>query len=250
MADEHDVAVSVECTEMMKRFKSGSGSLTAINAVTLRVEPGSMVAVTGASGSGKSTLLHLIGAIEQPDSGSITVGGTDLTRLRRAGLTAYRRTVGFVFQRYHLLPTLTALDNVIAPVMPYRVQFDKAARARELLAAVNLAGREMALPAGLSGGEQQRVALARALMASPRLLLADEPTGNLDSRSGDAVLDLLADLRQDFPMTILIATHEQHVAARCDRLVRLRDGALVDDIDLRDGQSAEETLARVARLHL
>jgi putative ABC transport system ATP-binding protein len=141
------------------------------------------------------------------------------------------------------------MDNVIAPVMPYRVRFDKVTRARELLAAVNLAGREMALPAQLSGGEQQRVALARALMASPRLLLADEPTGNLDSRSGDAVLDLLVSLRRDFPMTILIATHEQHVAARCDRLLRLRDGALADDIDLRQGPSAEETLARATRLH-
>ena len=248
MADENDLPVPVECTGLVKRFTSGGGPITAINEVTLRVEPGSMVAVTGASGSGKSTLLHLIGAIEQPDSGSITVGGTDLTKLRRGGLTAYRRKVGFVFQRYHLLPTLTALDNVIAPVTPYRVRFDKVTRARELLAAVNLSGREMALPAQLSGGEQQRVALARALMASPRLLLADEPTGNLDSRSGDAVLDLLVDLRRDFPMTILIATHEQHVAARCDRLVRLRDGVLTDDIDLRQGPSAEETLDRVVRL--
>jgi putative ABC transport system ATP-binding protein len=249
MADEDKAPVSVECTSLVKRFKSGGGSITAVNAVTLRVEPGSMVAVTGASGSGKSTLLHLIGAIEQPDAGSVTVDGTDLTRLRRAGLTAYRRTVGFVFQRYHLLPALTALDNVIAPVMPYRVRFDKVTRARELLAAVNLAGRETALPAQLSGGEQQRVALARALMAAPRLLLADEPTGNLDSRSGEAVLDLLTDLRGDFPMTILIATHEQHVAARCDRLLRLRDGVLADDIDLRQGPSAEETLARATRLH-
>jgi putative ABC transport system ATP-binding protein len=248
MTDERDAPVPVECTGLVKRFASGGGSITAINAVTLRVEPGSMFAVTGASGSGKSTLLHLIGAIERPDSGSLTVGGADLTRLRRAGLTSYRRTVGFVFQRYHLLPTLTALDNVITPVMPYRVRFDKVARARELLAAVNLGGREMALPAQLSGGEQQRVALARALMASPRLLLADEPTGNLDSRSGDAVLDLLANLRLDFPMTILIATHEQHVAARCDRLLRLRDGMLADDIDLREGASAEETLARASRL--
>jgi putative ABC transport system ATP-binding protein len=249
VANEND-AVTVDCIDLVKRFRSGGGSITAINAVTLRVEPGSMVAVTGASGSGKSTLLHLIGAIEQPDSGSITVGETDLTKLRRHGLTAYRRHVGFVFQRYHLLPNLTTLDNVIAPVMPYRIRFDKTTRARELLAAVNLAGREMALPADLSGGEQQRVALARALMASPRLLLADEPTGNLDSQSGKAVLELLADLRQDFPMTILIATHEQHVAARCDRLIRLRDGALADDIDLCQGQSAEDTLARVTRLHL
>jgi putative ABC transport system ATP-binding protein len=247
MTVQQDSPVAVECTSLVKRYKSGTGPLLAIRWLSLRVSPGSMVAVTGASGSGKSTLLHLIGAIERPDSGTITVGGHDLSTLSRVQLTGYRRHVGFVFQRYHLLPALTALDNVIAPVLPHRVPYDKTARAHELLAAVGLTGREIALPADLSGGEQQRVALARALMASPRLLLADEPTGNLDSRSGGAVLDLLADLRQDYPMTILIATHDQQVAARCDRLLRLRDGELIDDIDLRGGQSAKEAPTRVAR---
>ena len=209
-----------------------------------------MTAVTGPSGSGKSTLLHLIGAIEHTDAGTIRVDDIELTQLKRAKLTAYRRGVGFVFQRYHLLPTLTALDNVLAPVLPYRVDFDKTARAREMLAAVGLAERERSLPSQLSGGQQQRVAIARALVALPRLLLADEPTGNLDSKTGVEILDLLARLRKEYGMTVLIATHEQHVAARSDRLIRLRDGRVVDDLDLTDGEPAEATLHRATGLRL
>jgi putative ABC transport system ATP-binding protein len=246
--DGRDAAVPVDCVDVVKRFRSGGTTIAAVDRVTLRVAAGSMVAVAGTSGSGKTTLLHLIGAIEPPDAGTITVGGTEITALRRAQRSAYRRGVGFVFQRYHLLHALTALDNVIAPVLPYRVAFDKVERARELLAAVGLAGRESALPADLSGGEQQRVALARALIGSPRLLLADEPTGNLDSQSGVMVLDLLDDLRRAHPMTILIATHEYHVAARCDRLALLRDGALVENLELRGHPDLELALGRLLQL--
>ena len=141
--------------------------VAAADDLSLSIAAGSFVAVTGASGSGKSTLLHLIGAIERPDRGSITSDGTELTRLRGGTLAAYRRTVGFVFQRYNLLPALTALDNVIAPVLPYRTRWNKRDRARELLDAVGLAGREQSLPARMSGGEQQRVAIARALVNQP-----------------------------------------------------------------------------------
>src|SRR5262249_58746313 len=133
---------------------------------------GAFVALTGASGSGKSTLLHLIGAIERPDCGTIISNGEDVTALHGGALAGYRRTVGFVFQSYHLLPALTALDNVIAPVLPYRTQWNKRDRGRELLAAVGLAGREQSLPSRMSGGEQQRVAIARALVNTPSLLLA------------------------------------------------------------------------------
>jgi putative ABC transport system ATP-binding protein len=209
-----------------------------------------MTAITGPSGSGKSTLLHLVGAIEKADSGSIEVDDVELTGLRRSGLSAYRRSIGFVFQRHHLLPTLTALDNAVAPVLPYRVDFDRTARATELLAAVGMAGRDGALPSQLSGGEQQRVAIARALVGRPRLLLADEPTGNLDSKTGGEILDLLIRLRREYGMTMLVATHEQHVAARCDRLVRLRDGRVVDDVDLTHGQTPESTLDRISGLRL
>ena len=171
-----------------------------------------------------------------------------MTALHGAALAAYRRTVGFVFQRYNLLPALTVLDNVIAPVLPYRTRWDKQDRGRQLLAAVGLACRERSLPSRLSGGEQQRVAMARALVNTPSLLLADEPTGNLDSQNAAEILDLLLRLRESNEMTIIIATHDPQVASRCERIIRLRDGAVTDDIDLRDGYSAEEVLRRAGQL--
>lgn len=149
-----------------------------------------------------------------------------MTGLSGRGLAAYRRRVGFVFQRFHLLPTLTALDNVIAPLIPFRTDFDKVARAHELLATVGLADRAAALPSRLSGGQQQRVAIARALINQPALLLADEPTGNLDSQTGTAIVDLLLRLRDEQGTTVIMATHDTAIAARCDRTVQLRDGCL------------------------
>jgi putative ABC transport system ATP-binding protein len=244
------LGAAVELAGVVKRFHTGGADIVAVDDLSMTFEPGTMTAITGPSGSGKSTLLHLIGAVERADSGSITIDGVELTGLRRAGLTGYRRTVGFVFQRYHLLPTLTALDNVVAPVLPYRVRYNKSNRATELLAAVGMAGRERSLPAELSGGQQQRVAIARALMGRPRLLLADEPTGNLDSKTGTDVLDLLLRLRDEYSMTVLIATHEHHIAARCDRLVRLRDGHTVEDVNLTGGHDSQSTLDRISGLRL
>jgi putative ABC transport system ATP-binding protein len=233
---------------LTKQFRAGGASITAVAGLSLTLAPGSSTAVTGASGSGKSTLLHLIGAIERADEGSIVVDGTDVTQSSRRELTAYRRSVGFVFQRYHLLPALTALDNVVAPVLPYRVGYDKVARARGLLDAVGLADRARSLPSQLSGGQQQRVAIARALMGRPRLLLADEPTGSLDSRTGVEIVELLMRLQAEHGMTVLVATHEHHIAARCGRMIRLRDGAVVDDVDLSSGQPAQSTLDRAIGL--
>lgn len=223
----------VQVTGLRKTYGLDTGQqIRAADDLTLTVQPGSVVAVTGPSGSGKSTLLHLIGAIDRPDAGTITVDDTTVTGLRRGQLAQYRRTVGFVFQRYNLLPALTALDNVLAPVLPYRTPYDKQARARELLAAVGLQGRETSLPSRLSGGQQQRIAIARALINTPRLLLADEPTGNLDSTTGTDILRLLLDLRDTHGMTVLLATHDPAIAAHADRLLRMRDGTLIDDIDL------------------
>jgi putative ABC transport system ATP-binding protein len=216
--------------------------------ISLSIAAGTFVAVSGASGSGKSTLLHMTGAIERPDSGAVISDGTDLAQLRGGALAAYRRTVGFVFQRYNLLPALTALDNVIAPVLPYRTRWDKRERARELLAAVGLAGREQSLPARMSGGEQQRVAIARALVSAPSLLLADEPTGNLDTQNAAEIMDLLARLRAERGMTVLLASHDMAVAARAERLIRLRDGVVTDDIDLADGYPADEVIRRAGQL--
>ncbi|MEV8510873.1 ABC transporter ATP-binding protein [Dactylosporangium sp. NPDC051484] len=198
-----------------------------MDGVSAEIEPGSTVALIGSSGSGKSTLLHVIGAIETATSGTVTVNDIEITKLRPRALPSYRRGIGFVFQRYHLLPALTALDNVLAPLLPYRVAFDRVTRARELLAEVGLAGRENALPAQLSGGQQQRVAVARALIGEPDLLLADEPTGNLDSANGTQILDLLLRLRDERAMTILMATHDQQIADRCDRIIRLADGKII-----------------------
>jgi putative ABC transport system ATP-binding protein len=238
----------VAVRDLTKGFRSGDKEIVAVDDVTLAVAAGGVVALTGPSGSGKSTLLHLIGAIDRPDSGTVEVGGQEISTLRRRELVAYRRTVGFVFQRYHLLPALTALDNVLAPVLPYKVDFDRVARARELLAAVGLADRADTLPARLSGGEQQRVAIARALVGRPTLLLADEPTGNLDPTTSAEILDLLLGLRDEYGMTIVVATHERQVAARCDRMVRLRAGRVVDELDLTGGHPPESTLERINTL--
>lgn len=239
----------VHLTDVVKTFQLGGGQpLRAVDDVGFDVAPGSVVALTGPSGSGKSTLLHLIGAIERPDSGTVTVDGLALGELSRGRLADYRRGVGFVFQRYHLLPALTALDNVMAPVLPYRTPYDKVARATELLAAVGLQGRENALPSRLSGGEQQRVAIARALAGEPWLLLADEPTGNLDSTTGSEILDLLFGLRDERGMTIIIATHDPLVASRTDRLLRLRDGRVVDDIPVPPSLPGDRLLQRITSL--
>jgi putative ABC transport system ATP-binding protein len=226
---------TVRLKGVTKRHMLDDGAqLTAADDLCLDVGAGDLVAVTGPSGSGKSTLLHLVGGIDRADAGTITVDDREVTALRGDGLAAHRRHVGFVFQRFNLLGALTARDNVLAPLVPFRTGFDKGARADELLAAVGLAGRERSLPSRMSGGQQQRVAIARALVWEPGLLLADEPTGNLDSRTAADILDLLARVRAEHDTTILLATHDPLVAARCDRLVRLHDGRLTDDVDLRD----------------
>jgi putative ABC transport system ATP-binding protein len=238
-----------ELRDVSKRYGNGQGGqVTAADNVTFTVDAGAFVALTGASGSGKSTLLHMIGAIERPDSGTIISDGTEVTALRGSAQADYRRTVGFVFQRYNLLPGLTALDNVIAPVLPYRTKWDKRERARELLAAVGLSGRERSLPSRMSGGEQQRIAIARALINTPALLLADEPTGNLDSANAAEILDLLTRLRAEHNITILLASHDPQIAARSERLIRLRDGAVIDDIRLTQDRPVEEIIHRISQL--
>jgi putative ABC transport system ATP-binding protein len=239
----------LELRGVCKRYGTGQGGqVTAADNVTFTIEAGAFVTLTGASGSGKSTMLHMIGAIERPDSGVIISNGTEVTALRGAAQADYRRTVGFVFQRYNLLPGLTALDNVIAPVLPYRTRWDKRQRARQLLAAVGLADRERSLPARMSGGEQQRIAIARALINTPALLLADEPTGNLDSANATEILDLLTRLRAEHHMTIILASHDPQIAARAERLIRLRDGAVIDDIQLTRDRPVQDVIRDVGQL--
>ena len=219
---------AVRLDEVSKRYRPAPGQVvTALDRVRLSVEAGSVVALVGPSGSGKSTLLHLVGAMDTADEGRIRVGERELTELSRRDQTVYRRTIGFVFQRLHLLPALTVVDNVAAPLLPRRGAADVVPRARALLDAVGLDGKGDVLPSRLSGGEQQRVAIARALLSDPGLVLADEPTGNLDSATGAAIVDLLLRLREERGMTILVATHDGSVAERCDRIVRLADGRTV-----------------------
>jgi putative ABC transport system ATP-binding protein len=242
-------STALELRGVCKRYGNGQGGqVTAADNVTLAIEAGAFVALTGASGSGKSTLLHLIGALERPDSGVIISNGTEVTALRGAAQADYRRSVGFVFQRYNLLPGLTALDNVIAPVLPYRTSWDKRQRASQLLAAVGLAGRERSLPSRMSGGEQQRIAIARALINTPAVLLADEPTGNLDSGNAAEILDLLTRLRAEQQMTIMLASHDPQIAARAERLIRLRDGAIIDDIQLTQDCPVEDIIRHISQL--
>ena len=238
----------IELRDVRRRFRvDDQQAITALDGVSLEIGSGAAVAVSGPSGSGKSTLLHIVGALDRPDAGTVTVGGRELGAMSRRELAAHRRQVGFVFQRFNLLPALTVVDNVMAPVLPYRVAFDKERRARELLAAVGLEGRETSLPSRLSGGQQQRVAIARALINAPPVLLADEPTGNLDSRTGADIVALLLELRAQRGMTIVVATHDSQVAARCDRVVRLLDGRIHDDVDLTAAADLEATMGRLGR---
>ncbi|GAA2037953.1 ABC transporter ATP-binding protein [Catenulispora yoronensis] len=221
--------MDIELSDAVVEFQAGSAPLRALNGISVRIPSGESVSIVGPSGSGKSTLLHVIGAMEQLTAGSVTVGGRDLSRLRESGLVDHRRRVGFVFQRFHLLPALTVLDNVVAPTLPYRTSFDKRKRARELLAAVGLADRAADLPGRLSGGQQQRVAIARALIGEPGVVLADEPTGSLDSATGREVVDLLLRMRSEYKFSLLISTHDAGLARVCRRRLRLSDGALVGD---------------------
>ena len=222
------LGAEIELRSLGRRYGQGAAAIDALEGVDLSVPAGQAVALVGPSGSGKSTLLHLVGAMDRPTSGSVQVGEHHVETLDRVAAAGYRRRVGFVFQRFHLLAALSALDNVLAPLLPMRLRDDPEPKARALLAEVGLAGRERATPAQLSGGQQQRVAIARALVNDPIVLLADEPTGNLDSATGAEILTLMFRLRDELGTTMLIATHDTAVAARCDRTVHLADGHLAD----------------------
>jgi len=219
--------VSVRALTM--RLASGGRPLTILEDVSLDVERGAAVAVIGPSGSGKSTLLGLIAGLDAPTGGTITVGGVEITRLGEAALARFRRqTIGYVFQSYHLIPTLTAAENVAVPLELAGAR-GVAARTRALLEQVGLGERAHHYPVQLSGGEQQRVALARAVALDPPLLLADEPTGNLDSATGAAIIDLLFALNRERGSTLLLVTHDPALAERTERVVSLRDGRVVGD---------------------
>lgn len=208
---------------LTKTFRQGTNTVTALDDFSMSVEPGEFVAIMGASGSGKSTLLNLIAGITSPDRGSVLIDGDDMTAMRDPHLTRFRRRkIGLVFQAFNLIPTLSAKDNVLLPVLAGAQQGPISAD--ELLARVGLEHRRDHRPDALSGGEQQRVAIARSLISNPSILLADEPTGSLDSVTGQAVCQLLKDLHSDWKRTVIVVTHEPEVAHWADRVVVVRDG--------------------------
>jgi len=221
---EPELSLAVRAAGLTKTYERGTGSVVALDHADLEVRVGEAVALVGPSGSGKSTLLHLVGAMDRPTGGKLVVDGTDLTALKPRQAAKFRQRVGFVFQAFHLLGSISALDNVLVPLLPLGQARQQRRRALELLDRVGLADRAHHLPSELSGGEQQRVAIARALVNHPRVVLADEPTGNLDSATGAEVLELLLKLRSDDGATLIVATHDKDVASMLDRIVHLRDG--------------------------
>ena len=222
----------LDVRRLCKDFASGAARVAAVRGVDLAIERGTLVAITGPSGSGKSTLLHLMGLLDAPDSGAVHLAGTRIDNLPAARRDRIRNTdIGMVFQSYHLLPELNALENVLAPLLVRhgiwewsRVRTAARERARTLLDRFGLAGRLHHKPRQLSGGEMQRVAIARALVAEPRVLLADEPTGNLDEASGAGILDALCELNTRDGLSIVLVTHDAGIARRAERIVRLAAG--------------------------
>jgi putative ABC transport system ATP-binding protein len=217
---------ALEAVDVTRTYRLEDVSVDALRGVSLVVEPGDYVAVVGPSGSGKSTLMHLLGALDRPSTGVLRVGGRDVTTLGQDELARTRnRTIGFVFQAFQLLPRTSAVDNVAMPLVYRGVRRgERRRRAEAALAAVDMAHRLTHTPNQLSGGEQQRVAIARALVGEPQVILADEPTGNLDSRRGAEVMGLLERLNAERGVALVVVTHDLELAARARRQVRMRDG--------------------------
>jgi putative ABC transport system ATP-binding protein len=218
----------LRCESLTKTYRSGDRELTVLNDITFGLEPGGFAAIVGPSGSGKTTLLGLLAGLDRPSAGTVHLDGEELGRLDEDARARLRgRKIGFVFQSFQLIPTLTARENVQVP-LELRGE-DAAERAGELLRRVGLAEREDHYPAQLSGGEQQRVALARAFSTRPKVLFADEPTGNLDARTGAGIIDLMVELNRDLGTTLVLVTHDLDLAGRARRTIRLADGRIVGD---------------------
>ncbi|PJJ55746.1 ABC transporter ATP-binding protein [Compostimonas suwonensis] len=219
-----------ELTTVSKDYPQSRRTVTALSKVTLSIPDGQFVAIQGPTGGGKSTLLQMLGALDRPTKGTIALGGSELSTLPDRALTRIRaREIGFVFQGFNLIPTLTAQENVEAALVPSRISAsERSRRATEALESVGLAERGTHLPAELSGGQQQRVAIARALVKEPEVLLADEPTGNLDEQTRDEIMDLLEGVRRDRGLTLIIVTHDSAVARRAERRLHIKQGKVTE----------------------
>ncbi len=234
----------VEVKGLTKVYHTGTVEVHALRGLDFTIDEGELVAVMGRSGSGKTTLLNVLGCVERPTTGRYVLAGEDVGRLNDAQRSGLRlRRIGFVFQAYNLLPSLTAIDNVLLPTV-YSGLLNSRGRSREALARVGLAGREHHRPTQLSGGEQQRVAIARALINNPSIILADEPTGNLDSHRGQEVLALFQDLNKE-GITIILVTHEEQVSLHARRTVRVMDGRLASDRKVEKPLDARQVLAQM-----
>ena len=231
----------IELKNVSKVVRSGAEDLTILDDVSLVIPDGEFVAVTGASGSGKSTLLGLIAGLDAPSSGTILIDGADITEMSEDALAQIRsEKIGFVFQSFHLIPSLTAFENVLIPMEILGLK-DARTRAEKLLIDVDLTNRGHHYPTELSGGEQQRIAIARAFANQPKMLLADEPTGNLDSRNGQHIFDLMTNLHRQNNVTLILVTHDTNLADKAQRQIRLRDGKVVSD-ELNRVEVEEENL--------
>lgn len=218
--------IILKAENLVKTYGSGDSKVSALDGVDLAVEKGEFVAIVGRSGSGKSTLLHMLGAMDKPDSGSLTVDGMDVFSLKDDALAKYRRTkVGFVFQFFNLLPVLTAEENIVVPLSLDGAPIDKEYLS-ELASQMGIADRLSHYPHQMSGGQQQRTAIARAMIAKPAVILADEPTGNLDSISGAEILSLLKSTIKKFDQTLILITHDNSIAAEADRIIHISDGKI------------------------
>ena len=217
----------LETKDLRKVYGTGDTAVRALDGVDLTIEHGEFVAIVGTSGSGKSTLLHMLGGLDRPTSGSVTVDGKDIFSFKDEALTIFRRRkIGFVFQSYNLVPVLNVQENIVLPIQLDGRRVDKAF-VRQIVRTLGLEERLEALPSQLSGGQQQRVAIARALATAPAIILADEPTGNLDSRTSQDVLGLLKITSQKFSQTIVMITHNEEIAQMADRILRIEDGRIV-----------------------
>ena len=212
-----------------KEYANGDKKLYALDDVSLAINQGEFVAIIGPSGSGKSTLLHIIGGIDKPTSGKVLINGADISSLRSDKMTIFRRqNIGIVYQFYNLIPTLNAEDNITLPVLLDGKKVDKE-KLEELIQLLNLEKRRNAMPSELSGGEQQRVSIGRALINNPSILLADEPTGNLDSKASKEIVEIFKYYNKTYKQTILLVTHDEKMALQTDRIIKLQDGKIVQD---------------------
>ncbi len=240
------MAPVLSCADVIKTYQTDAETVRALAGVTLQVMPGEFVAIMGASGSGKSTLLHLLGGLDRPSSGTVQVDGTNLGALSDRELTLVRRRkIGFVFQAFNLIPTLTTEENILLPLL-LDGRKENRPLLEQLLQELGLKDRARHKPGQLSGGQQQRVALARALITEPALLLADEPTGNLDSRTATEILSLLRRCCDQLGRTVVLVTHDPKVAGYADRIITLRDGRIIDETVMGGSQNARSSLAGLA----